>query len=198
MNPLSNDYHCLTQFKTNLSKRQKTAAIAAAIFASILPVFGTTAAFRKVVTHYQASNQTLMESWKRENFVMFPNGVGEGLIDPDLNTFKMIQKLNRVGITPENMAFERIWMKKLHMSGANTMFTIRDSLSYTDDIKAAFYDVIPKDKHLFLFVANDEEDRRRMRQLKDYESPKYILTIGELLGDDPLPKDFIELLRPKT
>ena len=52
INPYSKTHTALTDYKNLPKTRYKVAAIAAAIFASIIPIAGTTAAFRSVVHHY--------------------------------------------------------------------------------------------------------------------------------------------------
>lgn len=124
MNPLSKEYDCLTHFKTDLTKRQKTAAIAAAIFASILPVFGTTAAFRKVVMHYtpkglDRQNQAeLKAQWHAAGIVK----IAEPTLSKDLNEYTLFDKLCALGIGPADIRFQNIWFKNYFSSCANTLF----------------------------------------------------------------------------
>jgi hypothetical protein len=192
VNPLSNDYHCLAQFRTDLSKRQKIAAIAAAIFASILPVFGTTAAFRKVVTIFQARNKAQKDQWKAKNFINFPDPRFERNLPIDLDEYTLFKKLNKLGITPENLPFERIWFKFYNSSNANQMFRL-ESAAYNSE-QADLFDSIDPQKNLILFVARDEKEASQGLAGARRSTTFYCLTVGQAFKDDPLPAKFLRLL----
>lgn len=52
MNPATRSHSAITDYQKLTKTRYKVAAIAAALFASIVPIAGTTAAFRAVVGHF--------------------------------------------------------------------------------------------------------------------------------------------------
>lgn len=186
-NPASDKYHCIRQFREKLSGGQRVAAVVAAIFGSIVPVLGSTAAFRKVVRHFQPE---IPEAWKHEKFINFPSDrTAAGLIfDKEL----FIRALIRQGINPENCKFKRIWTAQYGPGHNNVFFNSFERKVYNEEDEKLFND-IPEEENLLLTVAFDVDVEKALQIFKDSRY-RQVLTPDQLCGRAPLPESFVKFM----
>jgi hypothetical protein len=198
INPKSDKYHCLQTFKENLTGRQRVAAIAAAIFGSIIPVLGTTAAFRKVVQHY---HREIPAEWQDPNFIKLPTD-GAGIA---ADTKKLAEKLIKQGINLENFKFKRIWTHSFAPGNNNAVIgnyrgcrvnhpggSERASYSSIEDID--LFDAIPKEENLILVIIHEDEKAAFKRRIGD-RAFHTCLTYAQAFGRERLPREFIDFVK---
>lgn len=183
-NPFSSKFHCMREFKENLSGRQQVAAVAAAIFASIIPVLGSTAAFRKVVNHY---HREIPQVWQDRNFIKTDGRLGNTA--PDL----IIKKLLKAGVTPENLKFTRIWTTLWSPGNNNNMIGGSERYNYGSPEDLALYDADPE-RNLFLYIALSKSDFEDAKKRMPCKSHAQVLTREQACGDEPLPKAFVDFI----
>lgn len=186
-NPASDKYHCIRQFKEKLSGGQRVAAVVAAIFGSIVPVLGSTAAFRKVVRHFQPE---IPEAWKHEKFVNFPSDPGAAGLIFDKELF--IRALIRQGINPNNCKFKRIWSALYSPGNNNVFFNSFERQCYTKKDEELFNST-PEEENLLLTVAHDADIEEALQRFKDSRY-RQVLTFDQLCGRARLPESFVKFM----
>jgi len=186
INPNSDKYHCLKAFKENLSGKQRVAAIAAAIFGSIIPVLGTTAAFRKVVQHYHPD---IPAEWQDDNFIKLPpTGI-------NADTTVLVKKLLKEGLNPGNFKYTRIWTNA-YTPGNNAEVFGAERAPYVDPNDIALYQSTRPEKNLFLHIPIAVEYMEGFRRRFFRRRPHTIgLTYAQAFGNERLPREFIDFVK---
>ncbi|MFV0340024.1 MAG: hypothetical protein ACK5MA_05235 [Parachlamydiaceae bacterium] len=184
INPFSSKYHCLHQFKENLSGKQRVAAIAAAVFGSIIPVIGTTAAFRKVVQHY-----AVPEEWQDPNFINLPpNGLN---FDKNI----LVKKLLKQGLNPDNFKYKRIWTNAYTPGNNAEMFGGERAPFYAQK-DVDLYNSTQPEENLLLHIPLADEYMKVFKRRFFRTRPHVIgLTIEQAFGKERLPSEFIDFVK---
>lgn len=192
INPISNDYHCIQTLKKELNVAQIVAAIAAAIFASVIPVIGTTYAFRKVVLHFNQSIQAekaihLEKAWIESDKVR--QDLMAGSADEIL-----MKKLSKLGIGPQNSPLKHLWIVHYRTGCANQLFGPECQGQFLRDMHSDIERELKERTGLFIFTTEKIFFKEMQHLLKN--NPSYIdLTLDEMYGDAALPERFVNLVR---
>lgn len=138
-------------------------------------------------------NGLLLLPWKKENYVNLPDRPDHPL-PKNIEPYSLFQKLTIRGISPQDIKrFDHMWIRDYVAGRKNYFFDGEDAVFSKE--KERIYNQIPEERNLVIFVTSSEEEAEEYRsQPTSWSHWMTCLTINQVIGDEPLPDEFIEFI----